>query len=143
MPVLLYIILLYCFLGCAESLTTKKGKTGYLSSFSASSVGANYFPSKGRITSTDVWIPEPFNKLNRDSPDYLQVDLGSSKAITAVETRGHALYYVTKFEIWLSHHGKSFFQHQEGNQTVCVIAFHIIYLSFPVTTLASQSFYCF
>ena len=68
--------------------------------------------------------------LNSTNPDFLQVDLGSEKTITAIETLGFGENFVTKFKVRLSHDGKKFSLLQTGDTNVsssipcCQVLFH-------------------
>ena len=113
----LYFIVL---LGCDRSLVVRGGEQINSTSFSASSqYSLLYGAVKGIFTSNSIWIPQVTNRLRTPNPDFLEVDLGNSRTITAVKTRGYSSFYVNKFQIWLSNDGKSFLQYKAGNLTVC------------------------
>ena len=115
----------------------RRGETNNSTSISASSeYSYNYAAAKGIFTSDRAWIPKLLNKLHPDNPDFLQVDLGNVKTITALQTRGLSSYYVKKFQILLSNDGKSFLQYKSGNKTVCVYIYthFYIYKTFIVIT---------
>jgi len=99
--------------GCTKSLTL--GKEGKASSFSASSFLPGYNASWARTDSVGAWIPKLHHKLNTTNPDFLQVDLGNERTITAIETERFGGYFITKFKVLLSNDGKKFSLLQTGD----------------------------
>ena len=73
-----------------------------------------YKSSNGRINSSSAWIPLLFESISGLNREYLQIDLGQARTLTAIKTEGHLGRYVRQFKLLLSLDGKSFQPYQEG-----------------------------
>ena len=112
-----------------KSLGAKENGKILDSAFASSSkVNNNYGASHGRMNSLVAWIPENYSKIGRLSPHYLEVDLGSLKTVTAVETQGLPKFYVKKFKLLLSA-GKESFDVYKENHEIKVSTVFIIFQS--------------
>ena len=83
------------------------------SAFTASSESPSYSASQGRLGNRlKAWIPQNFQppKIQNTRYEYLQVDLGKRKTVTAVSTEGltSGKFYVTEFELSFSQDGDVF-----------------------------------
>ena len=97
--------------GCNSSLTNSISD----SSFSATSMyDRRYAPSQARINSSTAWIPRNYTEISIANPDYLQIDLGQARTLTAVKTEGYVGRYVKQFKLLLSSDGKLFQPYQEA-----------------------------
>eukprot|EP00794_Sanderia_malayensis_P001275 gene1275-1406_t len=72
---------------------------------SSSSSSRNFSASNGRLASSFAWMPLQKDKPDLKVKDYLQVDLGQERTVTAVATEGYMNNYVKEFKILLSEDG--------------------------------------
>jgi hypothetical protein len=92
---------LVVFLGCSErSLVGKNNLNISDSSYNASSYFDNrYAPYEARLNGPYGWAPR--DKYLADPDQYLQIDLGTQRVITAVATQGSGdkNEFVTKYKL--------------------------------------------
>ena len=90
------------------------------SAFTASSESRSYEAKQGRLSNEQTaWIPVKFQPHGNIRDEYLQVDLGQIKTITAISTQGftgHA-FFVKSYSLRFGNDGKVFDQFLQAKST--------------------------
>ena len=67
-------------------------------------------------------MPEASTSIQKEDKDYLQIDFGEDRTLTAIDTQGYANSYVKSFKLMISHDGKlyNYYQDESGDKVIAV-----------------------